>query len=66
MGADCINGAVIHNNDTVCILHRCDALCNNQCGNIIQILTECVTNAAVGSSINGTGAVIQNDDFWFL
>ena len=66
MGACGMNGAAIHNNNAVGILYGSDTLRNNNRCNIVQILTEGMTNPAVGSSVNGTGAVIQDDNFWIF
>jgi len=60
MGANAINAAIIHHNDTVCILYGGDTLCDDQFGRTRDLLTESLTNLGICRRIDRTGTVIQD------
>ena len=49
--------------DLICVLHRGDALCDDDLGRARKLLTEGSSDLRLGRGIDGTGAVVENDDF---
>ena len=62
MRSKSIDPALIHHNDTVCILHTGDTLGDDQLGCIRDLFSECSADFRICSCIYRTGTVIQDQD----
>ena len=66
MGSKAMNPAFIHNNDPVCILNTGNPLRNDQFRGVRYFLPEGSPDLRIRSSIDRTGAVIQDQYFRFF
>ena len=61
MSTDVGYPAVVHNDDTVCILNGGYSLRDDECGRISELFAESLPDAAVGSGIDSASGVVEND-----
>ena len=66
MRADCVDPAVVHHYDLVCILDGCNTLRNNNFRSVGNVQPKCLTNQAVGVGVNRTRGIIENQNFRFF
>ena len=62
MVADLRDAAALHDDDAVCILHRADALGNDELGRVGQVACQSCANLGVGLGVDGAGGVVKNQD----
>ena len=62
VGAEAVDLAVVQHEDAVGILHRGNALCNDDLGGAGDLLTERLPDLCVGGGIHGTGGVVEDED----
>ena len=62
MRSDVDNGTVIHDNNSIGIHDRGNALRDDQLCGVGNILTECLADFCIGGSIAGTGGIVENQD----
>ena len=66
MGTDAVDFAIIHYDDPIGVFDRIDPLGNNDRRRSRDFSFQAFTNTAVGFGIDGTGRIIEDQDFRFL
>ena len=66
MASKTIYFSVLHDNDTVCVLHTGNTLCNDQLCRFRNLGQECLPDFCIGCGIDSTCTVIQNQHLWFF
>ena len=65
MSAQAVDLAVVQHQDAVSILHRGDALCNDDLGGAGDLFPERLADLGVRGGIHGAGGVIEDQDLGF-